>query len=76
VAVFAVGPDGGLVPVEFAPSGGRDPRHFALTPDGGWLVCANQNSSSLCAFRVDGATGRLTAAGTPVAVPDPVCVRF
>ncbi len=76
LAVYAVGPEGDLVPVEFAPSGGRDPRHFALTPDGGWLLCANQNSSSVGAFRVDGATGRLQPAGTPVTVPDPVCVRF
>jgi 6-phosphogluconolactonase len=77
IAVFAIAPATGVLsPVEFTPCGGRGPRHFALSPDGAWLVCANQNSSSLSSFRVDGASGRLTPAGEPVAVPDPVCVRF
>ncbi len=77
IAVFAVdGRTGLLSPVEFKPAGGRNPRHFALSPDGAWLVCAHQESSSVAAFRVDPAGGRLAAAGEPVAVPDPVCVRF
>jgi len=77
IAVLAVADATGLLaPVAFSPSGGRTPRHFALSPDGAWLVCANQDSGSLAAFRVDPATGLLSSVGDPVAVPDPVCVRF
>ena len=77
IAVFAVDGATGLVSaVEFTPAGGRNPRHFALSPDGAWLVCAHQGSGTVAAFRVDPASGRLSPAGRPAAVPDPVCVRF
>jgi 6-phosphogluconolactonase len=76
IAVFAVAPGGLLSPVDFTACGGKAPRHFALSPDGAWLVCANKDSGSLTSFRVDPGTGRLAPVGEPVAVPDPVCVRF
>jgi 6-phosphogluconolactonase len=58
------------------PSGGVSPRNFELSRDGNWLVCANQTSNNLASFRVDPATGRLTATGHSVTVPQPVCVLF
>ncbi len=76
IAVFAVQADGTLALVEITPCGGVSPRNFALSPDGGWLVCANQTSNNLASFRVDPATGRLTATGHSVTVPQPVCVLF
>lgn len=76
IAVFAVQSDGTLQLVELTPCGGKHPRNFELSPDGHWLVCANQHTNNLVAFRVDPATGRLTAAGHTVAVPQPVCVLF
>ena len=75
-AVFAVNTDGTLTLVEIVPSGGASPRNFNLSPDGAWLVCANQNSNNLVSFRVDPATGRLTPAGHSVSVPQGVCVLF
>jgi len=76
IAVFALNPDGTLRLVEITPCGGKHPRNFSLSPDGQWLVCANMESNSLTTFRVDAATGRLTAVGQPVTVPQPVCVLF
>jgi 6-phosphogluconolactonase len=76
LAVFTVGADGALALVEFVPAGGKDPRHFSLSPDGAWLVCAHQDSDTLCAFQVDGATGRLRRIPGTVAVPMPVCALF
>lgn len=76
LAVFAVQTDGTLTLVEIVPSGGVSPRNFALSPDGGWLVCANQNSNNLVSFRVDPASGRLTPTGHSVTVPQGVCVLF
>ena len=76
IAVFAVQPDGSLRLVEITPCGGRHPRNFALSPDGAWLVCANQGSNNLVSFKVDDATGRLTPTGSVVIVPQAVCVLF
>jgi len=67
---------GDLSPVEVVPCGGRGPRSFALSPDGAWLVCAHQDSDTLCAFRVDGATGRLSRVPGTVPVSMPVCALF
>lgn len=76
IAVFAIQPDGTLQLVEITPCGGKHPRNFELSPDGRWLVCANQNSNNLVSFKVDATTGRLTATGSTVTVPQAVCVLF
>ena len=77
IAVFAVDEStGALSPVEFVPCGGRGPRSFSLSPGGDWLVCAHQDSDSLCSFRIDGGTGRLARVAGTVSVPMPVCVLF
>ena len=77
LSVFAIrGSDGSLSPVETVPCGGKGPRHFAISPDGAWLVCAHQDSGSLCSFRVDGTSGRLTRVPGSVSVSMPVCVLF
>ncbi len=76
IAVFSINPDGTLKLVEITPCGGKHPRNFELSPDGNWLVCANQNSNNLVSFKVDATTGRLTATGSVVTVPQAVCVLF
>ena len=77
IAVFSVEENTGrLSPVEFVPCGGKGPRSFSLSPDGTWLVCAHQDSNTLCSFRVDGATGRLARIPGTIAVSMPVCVQF
>ncbi|HEX2853695.1 MAG TPA: lactonase family protein [Opitutaceae bacterium] len=77
IAIFARDLVTGLLkPVDIVPSGGKHPRNFSLSPDGGWLVCANMNSDTLIVFRVDPKTGRLTRVGDPVRAPMPVCILF
>ena len=77
LAVFAVGPrDGRLSPVEFIPCGGKGPRSFGLSGDGRWLVCAHQDSGTVCSFGVDAQSGRLSRVPGTVAVSMPVCVLF
>ena len=62
IAVFSIDPTTGTPAlVEFAPTNGKRPRHFALDPTGSWLVVANQDSSNVVVFRVNRKTGRLTA---------------
>lgn len=42
-----------LTLVHLQPAGGRGPRDFCLTPDGGHLVVANQDSHNLVVLRID-----------------------
>jgi 6-phosphogluconolactonase len=75
IAVFAVEKGGrSLRKVQSQPTGGRTPRNFSIDPTGHYLLVANQRSNSLVVFRIDVATGLLTAVGPPVAVPSPACV--
>jgi 6-phosphogluconolactonase len=77
IAVFAANrATGALSAVQVVPCGGRGPRSFSFSPDGAWLVCAHQDSDTLCAFRVDAQTGRLERVPGTVSVSMPVCVLF
>jgi 6-phosphogluconolactonase len=77
IAVFARDPGtGALTLVEHVPTGGDQPRNFALSPDGGWLICAHQATDNLVVFKVDATTGRLAATGHTAKVPKAVCVLF
>lgn len=77
LSVFAVDAQTGLLThVETVPCGGRGPRSFSLTPDGAWLVCAHQDSGSLCSFGVDPRSGRLSRVPGSRSVSMPVCVLF
>ncbi len=55
---------------------GKTPRNFAIDPTGRYLFVANQDSNSIVVFRIDQKTGNLTATGTVLDVPSPVCVVF
>jgi 6-phosphogluconolactonase len=76
IAIFAVQSSGKIVPAGHELSGGRTPRNFNLTPDGAWLLAANQNSDSIVSFRVDAATGGLHASGAVTHTNKPVCIVF
>lgn len=58
------------------PCGGRHPRHFALSPDGRWLVVANRHSNALRSFAIDPVSGDLQATGHGAALAEPCCIRF
>ena len=55
---------------------GRAPRNFAITPDGGFLLAANQSSDLVVIFRRDKSTGLLTDTGERIEVGAPVCLKF
>ena len=50
---FCIGADGLLREPQCTASGGKIPRDFDLTPDGQFLLAANQDSDSLCVFEID-----------------------
>jgi 6-phosphogluconolactonase len=77
LAVFARdSADGSLSLVEIDGCGGRIPRNFALSPDGGWLLCAHEESDDISVFHVDPATGRLASTAARASVSRPACVLF
>ena len=77
IAVFARdAATSALVRVETVPTGGQQPRNFALSPDGVWLLCANQATNNLTVFRVDARTGRLSPMPHTASVSKAVCVLF
>ncbi|MDR1281300.1 MAG: lactonase family protein [Opitutaceae bacterium] len=83
IAIFARDPaTGRLTPAGHVSAGGRGPRHFTLTPDGRWLVVANQNSGNLAALRITpgvataAATSTAAAAAGTLPLDAAVCVKF
>jgi 6-phosphogluconolactonase len=55
---------------------GVNPRHFRVTPDGRWLVVANQDSDDLTVFRVEEFGRELKYTGRPFAVTTPTAICF
>jgi len=76
IAVFTIGDDGKLTPVDRTSSGGVTPRNFRIGPEGKFLFAANQKTNNVVLFQIDQDTGRLTAAGRELEMPNPMCVRF
>ena len=76
LAVFKVLEDGKLERTALVPTGGKFPRHFAITPCGRAVIVANQDSGHVRVFARDVATGALTMTDEINEVPAPNYVRF
>ena len=55
-------------------TGGTWPRHLAFSKDGLQLYAGTETSDTIAVFTVDQSSGALTATGTPLDWPKPVCV--
>lgn len=73
---FSVLEDGGLRWIGDFGCVGKTPRHMALTPDGGALVVAHQDSSTVDTYFRDLEEGTLKASGRSLAVGTPAFVAF
>lgn len=76
IAGFSIASDGKLTSLGAASTEGKVPRNFRIHPSGDWLIAANQESGNLVVFRIDKASGKLTATGEQAKVPFPVCIKF
>ena len=76
IAVYRIADDGQLSLVTIQPSLGKGPQNLLITPDGQWLLCANMPGNSVIIFRIDPKTGDLKAAGDPITMPMPSCIRW
>ena len=75
ISVFSVQPDGMLRRIAYQPVGSH-PRHFALSPDGRFLLVACAYDDVIQVFRRDEATGLLSDTGIRIPTPRPVCLVF
>jgi 6-phosphogluconolactonase len=57
-------------------SGGKVPWSFALSPDGRWMLVANEQSDEIRVFAVDARSGLLTATDKQLHTPRPVSITF
>lgn len=77
IAVYARDAETGkLTLVEFAPCGGKAPRHFKIDPSGKWMLIGHQDSDTISVLPLDAATGKLGAPVSTVAAPKPICLLF
>jgi 6-phosphogluconolactonase len=77
ITVFTVDQtDGSLNLIQNASCEGDAPRNFAVLPDGGKLLVANQKTGNIVLFSVDSETGLIQSEGTILEVPSPVCIRL
>ena len=76
LAIFRVLDDGGLERSGLVPTGGRFPRHFAISPCGRAVIVANQDSGHIRVFDRDVATGDLTRTDEIHNIPAPNYIRF
>ncbi len=76
LAVFDVREDGLLKRVAVCDCGGDWPRNFALSPDGGWVLCANQYSGGVAVLPVEQGERGLGAPRAGAVAAGASCVRF
>ena len=76
LAIFRIDQSTGcLTNIGFHPSGGSEPRNFAIEPSGNFLMCANQDSDNLTVFSIDQKSGALNEVSR-IMIPTPVCIQF
>ena len=76
LAIFRVLGDGRLERSGLVPTGGKFPRHFAITPCGKAVLVANQDSGQVRVFARDLISGALEMTDKVYDVPAPNYVRF
>lgn len=76
IAVFEAGDDDMLEFKGTVPCGGEWPRNFAISPDGRYMIVANQRSGTLNLFTINPETGMPVYTGKSVMVNSPSCIIF
>lgn len=76
IAVFSRDVNGSIRLIETVPVEGEWPRNFSISPEGNFLLVANQHSNNITLFEIDPEAGTLSYTGKSLEVPDPVCLKF
>lgn len=75
IVIYKVKEDGSLHVVGHESVKGEGPRNFSLSPDGSYVLVANQYTNSIISFKRDAATGLLNFVDK-IEAPSPVCIVF
>jgi 6-phosphogluconolactonase len=74
---FAINEEtGNLTQVDQVSSYGKNPRDFAIDPNGNFLIVANQDSDSIFIYRINKETGKLALMQGMLQIGNPVCLKF
>lgn len=77
LTIYAVHTGSGkLRVVGFQDVQGLKPRNFTISPDGHYLLVANQDSNNIVIFRRNMRTGKLTPTGNQIRMDSPVCLKW
>lgn len=77
IAVFEInGETKKLKSSRFVPVEGNWPRNFAFSPDGNFMLVANQRSGNITVFKINQVTGMPEFTGKQIKMPSPVCIGF
>lgn len=68
--------DGSLSLVGHQSVKGKTPRNFLISPDGKFLLVANQDSNNIVYFKINQKTGALIDPNIEMEVPTPVCLKM
>ena len=74
ISVFRILPDGRIEWVETTSVLGKGPRNFTLSPDGRFVLVANQHSDEVVIFSRDVDSGKLADTGKRIEVCSPACL--
>lgn len=75
ITAFKVNEPGKLTLIDTYSTKGDIPRDFAISPDGKFLLAANQNSDNIISFAI-ASNGSLTDTGHEFKINTPVCIKF
>lgn len=75
IVIYGVGDNGDLQVLGHESVKGEGPRNFTLSPDGSYLLVANQHSNNIISFKRDHTTGLLSFVDE-IQAPSPVCLLF
>ncbi len=75
IVIYKVNEDGSLNTIGYESVRGDGPRNFSLSPDGSYLLVANQYTDNIISFKRDTNTGLLTFVDE-IEAPSPVCILF
>lgn len=76
IAIFKVDEKQKLTFVGTVPVEGDWPRNFGVSPDGKWMLVANQRSHNITVFRINSNSGIPEYIGKQIHLPAPVCIEF
>lgn len=76
IAIFKINQKTGLLTKVGYQRTGIHPRHFNITPNGRFLLCACRDDNNIQVFRINSANGLLTDTHQNISVDKAVCVQF